>query len=308
MLADVYGNSAPSYRTVTKRVAQFMNPTRAFEDAPRSGRLTTVLIDESIRAVEEVVMRDRWISLRHIVVELSISKTLIYQIMSDYLGMKKVCTRWVKKLFTPLQPAANRADCCEELLENCNQDPTGLFLVVLWREMRHGCITTIHSANKKQRPARNQAKRHQSDYESHDWLARSSWPSSGTGKLFFSSIFYHVVLPINSPYYASVLHRLCSSIREKCRGKLRRGELLPHDSAPVSQVQHHTGFNELNYRAYSPDIASRDYHGLKGEAFSSRQKFWDRWWSGNDWESLFEESWFFSRYRKLTWLIDWCDC
>ena len=46
--------------------------------------------------------------------------------MSDYLGMKKVGTKWILKFFTPL-PHANRVDCCEELLEEYYQNPTGLF-------------------------------------------------------------------------------------------------------------------------------------------------------------------------------------
>ena len=42
------GDSAPSYRTVAKWGAQFNEPTRGYEDAPRSGRSTTVLTNESI--------------------------------------------------------------------------------------------------------------------------------------------------------------------------------------------------------------------------------------------------------------------
>ena len=81
------------------------------------------MIDERIRAVRD---RDRQISVRHIADELRISKSSLYNIMSDYLGMKKVCTRWVLKLFTLLQHA-NRVDCCEELLEECDQNPTRVF-------------------------------------------------------------------------------------------------------------------------------------------------------------------------------------
>ena len=71
-------------------------------------------------------MSDRQISVRLVADELGISKTLLDEIMSDYSGMKKVCTRWVPKLLTLLQ-RANRVDCCEKLLENCNQGPTGIF-------------------------------------------------------------------------------------------------------------------------------------------------------------------------------------
>ena len=71
-------------------------------------------------------MRDRQISIRPIADELAISKTSLYEIISNYLAMKKICTRWVPTCSTPLQ-RANRVDCCEEFLENCNQDPTEFF-------------------------------------------------------------------------------------------------------------------------------------------------------------------------------------
>ena len=52
-LTDVYGDSALSYRTVTKRVAEFNDSTRAFKDAPRNGWIPIALINESIRAVHK---------------------------------------------------------------------------------------------------------------------------------------------------------------------------------------------------------------------------------------------------------------
>ena len=82
------------------------------------------MTDENIRAVEEVVMRDRQISVRRIADELGISQIPLYEIISDYLGVKKACTRRVPELLTLLQ-RANRVDCCEEPLENCSRDPTG---------------------------------------------------------------------------------------------------------------------------------------------------------------------------------------
>ena len=111
-------------------------------------------------------MHDRQISVRCATDELGISKTSLYEIISDYLGMKKVCTRWVPKLLTRLQ-LASRVDCCEEFLENCNQDPTE-------GRPRHGYIAAIHLVNKMQRPERNQAKRYQPDHESHNRVLRSS--------------------------------------------------------------------------------------------------------------------------------------
>ena len=71
-MADVYSDSAPSYRIVAKWVAQFNDPTRPFKDASQSARLSTTVTVENIRDVEEVVVHDRQISLRHPADELGI--------------------------------------------------------------------------------------------------------------------------------------------------------------------------------------------------------------------------------------------
>jgi transposase len=58
-LDNVYKDSAPSYRTIAKWVAEFKDPEHGFEDAPRSGRPSTTTTDENAEAVERIVMRDR---------------------------------------------------------------------------------------------------------------------------------------------------------------------------------------------------------------------------------------------------------
>ena len=87
---------------------------------------------------------------------------------------------------------------------------------------------------------------------------------------------------INGPCYASIIERLRSVIVEKGRGKVSHGVLLLHDSAPIHKCNivqaaiRQAGFIELNHPAYSPDIASPDYHlfsnlkkFLRGKNFSS---------------------------------------
>ena len=68
-------------------------------------------------------MCDRQISVRRLAYELAIPTTTVYEIMSNHLAMKKVSTKWVSKLLTPIQ-CANRVDCCQELLQESevNQD------------------------------------------------------------------------------------------------------------------------------------------------------------------------------------------
>ena len=104
--------------------------------------------------------------------------------------------------------------------------------------------------------------------------------------------FLPLCTTINAPYYASLLHQLRSSIREECCKKSRRDVLLLHDNTPfcksnITQTAiEYTGFTELNYPAYSLDLAPSDHHlssnvknFLRGRNFES----------DNDRESLFRE-------------------
>ena len=97
-LDNVYKDSAPSYRTVAKWVAEFKDPERGFEDALRMGRPPIITADENIEAVQRIVMRDQQISIRRLAEELAI----IHEIMNNYMGMKKICTQWVPKLLTSI--------------------------------------------------------------------------------------------------------------------------------------------------------------------------------------------------------------
>ena len=91
-------------------MAEFKDPERGFEDAPRLGRPSTITADENIEAVERIVMPHRQISIRRVAYELAIPKIIIDEIMDSQLGMKKVCTWWILKLLTPIQ-SANRVHC-----------------------------------------------------------------------------------------------------------------------------------------------------------------------------------------------------
>ena len=113
-LDNVYKDSAPSYRTVAKWLAEFNDPECVFKDAPRMGRPSTITADENIKAVERIVMRNRQISIRRLAEELAI----IHEIINNHMRMKKVCTRWRPKLLTRIQ-RANRVHCVVK--SSCNR-------------------------------------------------------------------------------------------------------------------------------------------------------------------------------------------
>ena len=73
---------------------------------------------------------------------------------------------------------------------------------------------------------------------------------------------------ISSSCYASIIERSHCAIVDKCRGKASHRVLLLHDNGHIHKCNifqaaiRKSGFVELNYSAYSPDIASSDYYLL----------------------------------------------
>jgi len=70
-------------------------------------------------------------------------------------------------------------------------------------------------------------------------------------------------------HYARLVRKLREVIKEKRRGKLRKGVLLHHDNAPVYTSHaavatiHVCGFKLLPHPPYSPDLAPSDFHLFK---------------------------------------------
>ena len=117
-LTNVYGDSAPSYATVTRWVAEFKRGRScrtSLEDDPRAGRPVEATTDDCCYAVEMLVMGDRRLKVLEIAREVGISYGSVLNILHDHLGLSKVCARWVPRLLTPVQKSF-RVETCSELL------------------------------------------------------------------------------------------------------------------------------------------------------------------------------------------------
>ena len=128
-------------------------------------------------------MRDRQISVRRVAFKLAILITTVYEIMSNHLAMKKVSTRWVPKLLTPIQ-CANRVYCCHELLQESEVNPDNYF---------DGIVTGDETCSyyydplsgQEPRSGRSQVKKQQLDFIKQGQLKRSSWSFSGTSMVLW---------------------------------------------------------------------------------------------------------------------------
>lgn len=279
-LLNVYGDDALPFSTVQRWMTKFRAGRESFENETSSGAPATVIVDETIDAVDQMVKADRRVHVRQIAEALGISIGSVHSILHEKLGLSKVCARWVPRFLTNDQKQ-NRTQLSLALFHRFTADPDDFkFRIVTGDE------TWVYHYD----PETKQ--------QSMQWVSTGSRPPvkakviKSAGKVMLTLFWdaagwIHVDwLPpkttITGPYYAKVLSDLRQSIVNKRRGKVTRGVVILHDNAPAhtsrigQQALHDCGFEQLAHPPYSPDLAPSDFHvfrklkmDFKGRRFSS---------------------------------------
>src|SRR5215469_2744024 len=100
----------------------FLEGQEQVEDEPHAGRLSTSKMDDSVERVRSLVRSDCRLMLRMISSELNLNRFTIHQILTQDLGMRKVCAKMVPKNLTTEQKA-NWRDVCLDLLDCLEREP-----------------------------------------------------------------------------------------------------------------------------------------------------------------------------------------
>jgi len=96
----VYGDNVMSDGMVRKWFRIFNEGREYVYDEARIGR-PSLVNDDLVHKVNERVRADRRFTISDLPLHfLRISRTLLYDIVSIHLGYRKVCARWVPKMFT----------------------------------------------------------------------------------------------------------------------------------------------------------------------------------------------------------------
>ena len=91
MLTKAYGESAMSKTRVYKWYKCFQDGREDVEDDERPSTSTT---DANVEKVQEMVMNDRWITIREVADDVGISVGSCYEIFSNVLGMRRVTAKF----------------------------------------------------------------------------------------------------------------------------------------------------------------------------------------------------------------------
>ena len=263
LLQEVYGDATMSRTRIFEWHKRFREGREDVEDDPKSGRPTTSRTNENVERVREKVRSDRHLTVRMIADELSMNSERVWRIITEDLGMRKVCAKMVPRLLNDGQKE-NRVQVCQDILKQLEITPDLLSRVVTGDE---SWIFEYDPVIKRQ---------------SLEWKSASS-PRPKKARLFKSKIkvmlivffdAYGIVhlefLPqgqtINQNVYKNILRRLMRSVREKRRELWEtKSWLLHHDNAPahnalsIRQFLTENNIAVLEQPPYSPDLAPCDF-------------------------------------------------
>ena len=262
-LQEVYGDAMMSRTWIFEWHKRFREGREDVEDDPRSGRPTTSRTNENVERVREKVHSDCRLTVRMIADELNMNGERVWRIITEDLGMRKVCAKMVPRLLNDGQKE-NRVQVCQGILKQLEITPDLLSRVVTGDEswiFEYDPLTKWQSLERK----------------------NASSPRPKKARLFKSKIkvmlivFFDVhgivhleFLPqgqtINQNVYKDILRHLMRSVREKRRELWEtKSWLLHHDNAPAHNALSIRQFLAENIIAvleqppYSPDLAPCDF-------------------------------------------------
>lgn len=249
-------------------------------DEDRAGRPSTSTNTDNVTRVRKVLNSDRRLSICLIAQMLNLSKSVVHDIVTEHLNMRKVCAKMVPKVLTDGQKL-RRVEVCQENLNMCESDPQFLNNVITGDE---SWIFEYDPETKRQ---------------SSEWHTPAS-PRPKKGRMskskvktmlivFFDikGIVHHEFVPpgqtVNAKFYVEVLKRLKRRVN-RVRQDIAADWKLHHDNAPahtaflVNSYLTKAGIPTLPQPPYSPDVAPPDFflfprlkRPMKGKHFETTE-------------------------------------
>ncbi|XP_070382677.1 protein GVQW3-like [Dermacentor albipictus] len=92
------------------------------EDDDRLGCPSTSKTNKNVSRLKNLMNSDRRMSITMIVDDLSIPQTHVFEIVAENLATRKVCAKFVPRVFSEQQKAHRKA-ICQDLLHHVNENP-----------------------------------------------------------------------------------------------------------------------------------------------------------------------------------------
>lgn len=260
LMKQVYGDDCLSRSRVHEWYSRFKEGREDLNDGEHVGQPKFVITKDSIETVREFVKEQPKSSLKFMEMELDISKSSIYRILTEHLGYRKVCARFVPHKLTDDQKLL-RIQHSKDIIKMTKKDKNFLYNIVTGDEtwcFQYDPETKRQSA-KWQAPSEPKPKKSRLEKSKVKSMLICFYDSKG--------IVHKEFVPpgqtVNAPFYLSVLKRLVHRIR---RIRPEYHWRLLHDNAPSHRSTLVTDFltkNHIltvNHSPYSPDLAPCDFY------------------------------------------------
>ena len=129
LLQKDYGDDTMSRTCLFERRRRFKEGREEVEDGHRSGRPSISRPDENVERVKQKVRSDRRLTVRMTADELDMNSERVWKIITEDLGMKKICAKMVPRLLNKEQKEL-RVQVCQDILEQLEPEPNLLKRVV----------------------------------------------------------------------------------------------------------------------------------------------------------------------------------
>lgn len=263
-ICEVYGDTVMSESKVRKWVRQFKDGRDNVHDEDRSGR-PSLIRDDLVASVEAKIRENRRFTITGLSNEFpDVSRSVLYNIVSEHIKFRKLCSRWVPKLLTE-DHKNQRFECATKFLTRYDEEGDGFLSQIITGDETWISHITPESKQQSmewrhtQSPVRVKAKQTLSQRKI---MASVFWDRHGV----LLVDFMQRGTTINAEAYCQTLRKLRRAIQNKRRGMLTKGIVLLHDNArphtagQTRDLLDSFGWEVLDHPPYSPDLAPSDYH------------------------------------------------
>lgn len=297
-----FGDATLSRTQVFDWASKFKGGRESVENESHDRRPRSSLTDENICAVRDVIEGDRRLTVDEIASEVGISHGSAHAIITEHLGFRKVCARWVPRLLTENHKEV-RLQICERLLNRFRQEGVNFLRRIITCDE-----TWVHHYTPESKMA------------SKEWRKKDeACPVKAKSRLSAGKVlatvffdwrgvlhidFLHDRRTVNAAYYCQLLESVKAAYKNKRRGIPIRDVILLHDNArPHTAVLTRNKLEEMHWETlehppYSPDLSPCDYflfaplkEALGGERFENNEEVEERVrnWFTTQPQSFFEE-------------------
>lgn len=115
VMQEALGDASPSYETIRRWVLSIREGKEDLDDEPRSGRPASAHSDDLVTKLEAAVREDRRITVRQLSDALGVSTGSVHSMLTEKIGMRKVCAKWVPHILTEDQRGCRVSICSSHL-------------------------------------------------------------------------------------------------------------------------------------------------------------------------------------------------